>query len=101
MHLVQILLPIYRPSGERQPEALLNDVRDTLTSTFGGVTAYSRAPAEGVWKSGKGQEKDEIIIVEVMVESVDVDWWRTYRQNLENLFAQEEIIVRTSEITML
>jgi hypothetical protein len=43
---------------------------------FGDLTAYNRAPAEGLWESGSGVEQDDIVVIEVMVDSLDRTWWK-------------------------
>ncbi len=52
MHLVQILLPLADNRGRPFPAAMLGDVRRELTERFGGLTAFTRAPAEGFWEGG-------------------------------------------------
>jgi hypothetical protein len=61
---------------------------------FGGLTAYTRAPAEGVWESGTTLKRDDIVVVEVMVDSLDRTWWVAYRRDLERLFRQDQIVLR-------
>ena len=92
--LVQILLPVYDNNGQRFPSDLYNEVRAKLTDMFGGLTAYTRAPAEGVWESGITLKRDDIVVVEVMVDSLDRTWWGAYRRNLERLFRQDQIVLR-------
>jgi hypothetical protein len=58
------------------------------------VTAFNRAPAIGESREGNRIVRDEIIVFEVMVEEVDRDWWKRYRENLEGVFDQDEIVVR-------
>jgi hypothetical protein len=48
-HLVQILLPVYDNASRRFPTDHYNGVRARLADMFGGLTAYTRAPAEGFW----------------------------------------------------
>ena len=50
MHLVQILLPTH--DNHQQPFAReeYGRVREELTDKFGGLTVYTRAPAEGLWR---------------------------------------------------
>jgi hypothetical protein len=60
---------------------------------FGRLTAYSRAP-EGFWDSGNTVKRDDILVVEVMVDSLDRTWWKDYRRELENLFHQDQIVFR-------
>jgi hypothetical protein len=93
-HLIQILLPVYDNAGQRFPPDYYNKVREKLAGMFGGLTAYSRAPAEGLWGSGRNAERNDIIVVEVMVDDLDRSWWRDYRRALEQLFRQDEIVVR-------
>jgi hypothetical protein len=61
---------------------------------FGGLTAYTRAPAEGLWDSGSTVKRDDIVVVEVMVDSLDRRWWKDYRRELEQLCCQDEIVLR-------
>jgi hypothetical protein len=75
MQLIQILLPLYDNRGQPFPGTLFAHVRQELTSRFGGVTAYTRAPASGIWREGNGQEtRDDIVIYEVMTENPDQAW---------------------------
>ncbi|MGE3959829.1 MAG: hypothetical protein AB7H96_24160 [Vicinamibacterales bacterium] len=102
MHLVQILLPVFDNAGRRFPEDHFTAVRQALTGRFGGVTAYVRSPAAGLWRRDDGRiEPDEMIMLEVMVESLDPEWWREYRQQLEQRFAQDVIVVRAIEVRPL
>ena len=50
-YLVQLILPVYDNDGAPIGRALFAQVRRELTERFGGVTAYTRAPAEGMWES--------------------------------------------------
>jgi len=52
---------------------LFRQVADELTDKFGGLTAHTRAPAQGLWQadSGDAPTRDDIIIYQVMVESLD------------------------------
>jgi hypothetical protein len=101
-HLVQILLPLYDPRGERFPQELYVRVKDELTQRFGGLTAYARAPAEGLWEQGPGRtQRDDIVVYEVMAEELDPTWWTQYRRQLEERFRQRELVVRAHAISRL
>ena len=94
-HLVQILLPLHMRDGTDVPAEMFARVRVELTERFGGVTAYSRSPATGLWKGPDDDlERDQVIMVEVVVEVFDREWWRTYREQLETRFDQQEIHAR-------
>jgi hypothetical protein len=102
MHLVQLLLPLYDNEGQALPKSLFARVRDELVERFGGLTAYTRAPASGVWDDGDGRpQHDELVIYEVMAPTLDVAWWRRYREQLEAAFRQETLVVRTQSVQLL
>ena len=100
MHLVQLLLPV-TDDGDTFAH-VHRELRDELASRFGGVTAYSRAPAQGVWKpEGRGAVHDDVVLLEVVVEHLQAEWWRALRHRLERALDQESIIIRASAIEML
>lgn len=95
-YLIEILLPV----GD-DAQAILTDVREKLAEVFGGVTMHVNAPAEGLWQSGGDIDREKIVVVEVMTDDLDQDWWATYRRELEARLEQEEIIITASEIQKL
>jgi hypothetical protein len=102
MHLVQLLLPLYDNAGQRFDETPFAAVRHELTHRFGGVTAYMRSPATGLWKKDTGAvDRDEVVTVEVMVEQLDRDWWRGYCRQLAGSFRQESLVARAIPIETL
>jgi hypothetical protein len=102
MQLIEILLPLADNEGKPFPGGLHARVRDELADRFGGVTAFTRAPAEGLWKAGEGEARsDQIVIFEVMADWLDRGWWSAYRIELERRFRQEEIMVRAGEVELL
>lgn len=97
MHVVEIFLPLKRNDGSDQPRERFGDIRRTLVDRFGGLTAFTRAPAEGLWESAPGDvDRDAIVIFEVMAEALDRGWWAGYREELERLFEQDEIVIRAA-----
>jgi hypothetical protein len=102
MHVVEIFLPLRRNDGSRQPRERFGKVRRTLIDCFGGLTAFTRAPAEGLWESDDGDvDRDSIVIFEVMADALDRGWWAAYRAELERLFEQDEIVIRASSVDRL
>jgi hypothetical protein len=101
VHLIEILLPVSGNDHRRFPEAKFSEVREELTSQFGGITAFTRAPAHGMYEDNGRVHHDDIIIMEVMTEVLDRDWWRSYRIKLEKEFAQDEIVIRAFPIEPL
>ena len=102
MHLVQLLLPAYDAQGRVFGKPLFDRVRTELAERFGGVTAYLRAPAVGLWQDEDGDcVRDDVMLFEVMVEALDRDWWRSYRRDLELRFEQDEILLRACPVERL
>ena len=94
-YLVQLLLPLRDNSGTPFPQHTFEQVRSELTERYGGVTAYLRSPASGVWKDDRGEvARDEVVMVEVMVDGLDRQGWDNYRRTLEDRFRQAEVLAR-------
>ena len=95
MHLVQLFLPLRDNAGASLPPALFAAVRAELTDAFGGITAYQRAPVTGLWEDDDDSVcRDDLVLFEVMVETLDREWWHRYASELALRFRQEEILVR-------
>src|SRR3954471_2570250 len=102
MHLVQLLLPLKDQDGKPFPRSQYRKIREVLTDEFGGLTAYTRAPAEGLWEVG-GDEvaRDDIVVYGVRVADLDREWWGQYRAGLGEAFDQDELVVRAQVIERL
>jgi hypothetical protein len=101
MHLIQILLPLYDNEGRRFGPETFDPVRDELSGRFGGLTAFSRAPAEGLWREGGEKHRDDIVVYEVMADELDEGWWGGYRSELERVFRQDAIVIRAQKMQLL
>ena len=101
-YLVQLLLPVRDPDGQAFPRLHYDALAHELTDRFGGVTAYTRAPASGLWEEPSGYRvRDDVVVYEVMANRLDLDWWREYRRSLESVFRQEKLLVRAHAIDVL
>jgi flavin-binding protein dodecin len=101
VQLIQILLPLYDNAGAALSRALFGQVREELTEAFGGLTAFTRAPAEGHWRDEGETTRDDIVVFEVMAQHLDEGWWRTYRSKLEQRFRQDVVVIRAQETRLL
>ena len=102
MHLVQILLPVYGNDGEEILRDSYARIRDELVARFGGLTAFIQSPAEGLWTGdGNRTGRDDIVMLEVMMEAVDKAWWGSYRKRLQQILRQELIVIRVLPIERL
>lgn len=101
-YLIQIFLPLFDNDGAKLGRDVFHAVRDELTNQFGGLTGYTRAPIEGLWRDqGAAVQRDDLIIYEVMTSELDRVWWHSYRQTLEKQFRQDMIVIRAQTIEVL
>ena len=101
MVLIQVLLPT---NGATSADGLaaLAQTRAELAERFRGLTAYLRSPAKGLWTAPDGHtEQDDVVMVEVVTDSFDRGWWRTYAATLAERFGQDSIHVRAVPVDML
>ena len=102
MHLVQLFLPLHDNAGNGFPRAMFDAVRADLASRYGGVTAFVRAPAVGLWEDEDGDvQRDDVVLFEVMADHVDHGAWAAYREDLQRRFAQDEVLVRAMAVERL
>jgi hypothetical protein len=103
MYLIQLLLPIAVPdqAGAVVTTALA-ETRRELTERFGGSTAYVRSPAKGLWAAPDGElEQDEVVMVEVVADVLDRNWWKEYTERLAVRFHQQVIHARAMPVDVL
>jgi hypothetical protein len=102
MVLIQLLLPTNSPHDVGDGPTALTKTREDLAARFSGLTAYTRAPAVGLWTSPEGHsEKDDVVMVEVVADRFDREWWGAFVETLRERFEQEAIHVRALPIEML
>ena len=101
MVLIQLLLPA-SGSGGAGGLVPLSETRRELAERFNGLTAYLRSPAKGLWTAPDGHtEQDDVVMVEVVTDTFDRTWWRTYAATLAARFGQEGIHRRAVPVEML
>lgn len=101
-HQVRLWLPLSDNAGRPFPATLIAQVRAELTDEFGGVTAFVHSPALGTWKDDDGDvRRDQMLLFEIIVPSLDRTWWTSYRHRLEAQFQQEEILMVATAVTCL
>jgi hypothetical protein len=102
MYIIQLLLPLYTNHKEALPQSTFKKISTELTEKFGGLTSFVRSPAVGLWKETEDKTvQDDIVIYEVMTDTLDVAWWQSYRKQLCILLQQDELIIRASSIQLL
>jgi hypothetical protein len=101
MYLIEILLPLHDNSGRSFGAGKYADIRQYLTERFGGLTAFTRSPAQGTTVADGETVHDDVVVFEVMTDALDSGWWEGYRHQLQREFRQDEIIIRASAITLL
>jgi hypothetical protein len=100
--LIQILLPVVGDKGLAAGDSRLADTARELGDVFGGLTAYVRSPARGLWTAPTGRtDEDDVVMVEVVTERFDRTWWKEYSTMLANRFSQDAIHVRALPVELL
>lgn len=99
--MIQVFLPLYNNAGRRFPKKLYPPVRTCLLQRFGGLTAYTRAPVSGLWRSADKTVHDDLLIFEVMSAKLNQTWWRGYKRDLEKTFEQNALLVRAFSVRTL
>jgi len=99
--LIQLLLPTSGAARLDGPASLAVTRRE-LAERFNGLTAYLRSPAKGLWTAPDGHtEQDDVVMVEVVTDTFDRAYWRTYTASLAERFHQKTIHVRAMPVEML
>lgn len=100
-HLVQILLPLVDGDGAPIDPLEFEALSERLTAEYGGITAYTRSPAEGRWRNDDLVQRDEIVVFEVLVRRLDVSWWKAFRVGLEGRFKQNSVLILAHPVDVL
>jgi len=102
MFLIEILLPLRNGQGRPVDKKELEGLMNMLTEEFGGLTAHTRAPAQGFWKDNfRELSLDEIVIFEIISEILDKTWWKNLRFDLERRLEQKLIVIRAHSVEQL
>lgn len=101
MNVIELFLPLDKGSGVSVEVERIEAIVKGLADRFGGVTAYTREPAEGMWRRPTTIERDRILVVEIVVREVDDTWWRDYRSRLEEELEQDQIMVRVTPCRLI
>jgi hypothetical protein len=97
-----LLIPLADNEHQPFPPSHFAELREELIECFGGLTAYTRAPAEGTWApDDDSRDRDEIVVYEVMTDALDRAWWADYRKTLERRFRQDALIIRSQAVERL
>ena len=103
MYLLELLLPLTDNTNQAfEPEYFVR-VQQQLTEKFGGLTAFTRTPAEGLWKPDKSSKthQDDIVIFEVLSPGFNKTWWLQYKEELKSIFRQQDIIIRVTKVEII
>lgn len=101
MKVVEIFVPLRTAHDEAVSRDRIEALTTELADRFGGATSFTRQPADGLWKKGADTERECIVIIEVVVDDLDDEWWSLFRQRLEAEFSQEVVMIRATETRLL
>lgn len=60
-----------------------------------------RAPGQGLWWSKGTTQSDNIVVIEVMTDQLEPQYWKGLRERLKSELSQEEIVIRAQTIRRL
>jgi hypothetical protein len=98
---LKFFCPLRTTKGSVSMPGSMREVRQDLSRRFGGITTFTRAPAHGTSEARGEIVHDDIVVFEVMTDTVDRPWWEAYRHRIEQSFARDEIVIRAVAITRL
>lgn len=103
MHIVNIYLPQVNNAGIAFNEDIYLGIRKELIQKFNGLTQYDQVPAIGYWKENadKPVSKDLMIHYEVICNTLTKKYWAEFRQRLEKIFEQTQILIVAHPIVAL
>lgn len=71
-NLIEILLPVADNEGQCFDARKYWQVRQDLSRRFGGITTFTRAPAHGTSEAKDEIVHDDIVVFEVMTNTLDL-----------------------------
>lgn len=102
LHLVKIYIPLASNSGVAFAPEKFSAVKKELLDQFGGLTAFTQAPADGLWEQNSNSlDHDKIVIFEVLTKTLNPRWWDKYRKKLEQEFSQDSIQIFSQKVRKL
>jgi hypothetical protein len=102
MYLIEIFLPLSANDGRPIPSAEFEWALEQMVREWGGVTAFTRTPAQGLsFENGDQRVEDDIIVYEVMVDGVDRFWWQNFKRELEERFQQRVVLIRVTAVDVI
>jgi inorganic pyrophosphatase len=100
--LIHFPLPLYKQDGKKFPSNYYTTLHQKLVKKFGGLTVYSRSPAEGFWQADdKKVIKEDMLVHEVMASEVDELFWQKLKSSLMKKFEQQDVIITCSRISRI
>jgi len=98
MKLVQILLPLRDNRGRPFKRSLHERLRKEITDECGGLTAYTRSPARGVWKSAGKAKRNDLVVLEIMSAKHGAPG---ATEQTGRRFRQEKLIIRMQDMALV
>jgi len=90
--LYELYLPLTYNDGRPIEKDKFNLTRQELTSRFGGLTSTPPGfPLKGWWHSAQGIVEDDIVILTILTQDDEDQFFLNYKETLRQRFAQEEI----------
>ena len=100
--LIQLFIPLFDEKGNQFPDQYYTKLNFELKERFGGVTIYNRCPVTGLWKEDEEKTaQDQLLVYEVLINTIENDYWQGIKSRLEKQFKQAELLVLMTKIHKL
>lgn len=104
MHRIEIYLPLYYNDNTAIEADKFDKTRQELIKKFGALTAMPTNPdlaLQGWWVNKGITYQDRIVILRIDSEDLNLKFWSKYKNLLKRRFAQLEIYITISEISVV
>ena len=89
--LIEILLPVSDKEGRPFTAGLYQSLRDELTERYRGVTAFTRAPAEGETKAGRKADVKNLTDATYQASFTDEQMFKQIKEGLKDKNGKEKM----------
>lgn len=97
---VDIYVPTHYNDGTPVPDRRRAEEQAHLARNFGGLTVIPGC--YGLWLRGNNDVQGETMAVwRVIVKDYLLYWWVRYREALQEIFDQEEILIVVSDVELV
>ncbi|MGI8604942.1 MAG: hypothetical protein ACR2OZ_18380 [Verrucomicrobiales bacterium] len=100
MREYELYVPLCYNDGRVVESEKLTHLKKRLVDQFGGLTHFPQE-SEGLWKIGAHTFRDKIVILRVIADHDQQDYFSELKAEVEREWAQEDFLIITREVSTL